>query len=364
MKINLIIFLAEFHLGGAGNSLFKLCKNLSNKNFSISVICLNKCFYKNELKKYGIKVYEVKSSRTLFAMSKIKSIVKSLISNNKKNIFMSNIYYSNILSILFLRSLNLKIILIERTPFQELSIYYGLKDFFKKFIIKILIRYNYSKADMCIANSYYISREYNNNYKLKFKTIYPPSFNKLNFIKKKKKNKNYTFCIGTVCRLSKEKNLDELIKIIPKLDKNVILKIVGDGPEYNKLKELTLNLNIEKQIKFLGKFKPNKVKSIIKTFNIFVNCSDFEGFPNSVVEAIASGVPVIASQSYGGINEILNSKSFGFIYKDRIELKNILEKIIRKKINFKLKKSKILKHLNNFSEINNLKKYKNIFYSI
>ena len=75
-------------------------------------------------------------------------------------------------------------------------------------------------------------------------------------------------------------------------------------------------------------------------------------------------MPVIASQSYGGINEILNSKSFGFIYKDRIELKNILEKIIRKKINFKLKKSKILKHLNNFSEINNLKKYKNIFYSI
>ena len=123
----------------------------------------------------------------------------------------------------------------------------------KKFIIKILIRYSYSKADMCISNSYYISREYNNNYKLKFKTIYPPSFNKLNLIKKKKKNKNYTFCIGTVCRLSKEKKLDELIKIIPKLDKKVILKIVGDGPEYNKLKRLVLNLNIEKKNKIFRK---------------------------------------------------------------------------------------------------------------
>ena len=82
------------------------------------------------------------------------------------------------------------------------------------------------------------------------------------------------------------------------------------------------------------------------------------------MEAIASGVPVIASQSHGGINEILNNKNFGFIYKDKIELKNLLEKIIRKKIIFKFKKSKILKHLNNFSEINNLKKYKNTFYSI
>ena len=40
MKINLIFFLSEFNLGGAGNSVFKLCKNLSKNQFIISVICL------------------------------------------------------------------------------------------------------------------------------------------------------------------------------------------------------------------------------------------------------------------------------------------------------------------------------------
>ena len=92
MKINLIIFLSEFNLGGAGNSLFKLCKKISKK-ILYSVICLNKCYYKKELLKIGISVYEINSSKTIFAMPKIKKLLIKLI-DYKKNIFLSNIYYS------------------------------------------------------------------------------------------------------------------------------------------------------------------------------------------------------------------------------------------------------------------------------
>ena len=65
MKINLIIFISEFNLGGAGNSLFKLCKNLPKNKFEITVICLNKCFYKSRLNKLNIRVYEVNSNKTI-----------------------------------------------------------------------------------------------------------------------------------------------------------------------------------------------------------------------------------------------------------------------------------------------------------
>ena len=363
MKINLIIFLSEFNLGGAGNSLFKLCKNLSNKNFSISIICLNKCFYKEELIKCGALVYEIKSSKTIFAMPKIKKIVEKLIDIKKKNIFVSNIYYSNVLSILFLRSLKMKLILVERTPFQELSIYYGLIDFIKKNIIKFLIGYSYLKADECISNSRYISNAYNNYYNLKFKTIYPPSFKKLNNFDLKKKTKP-NICIGTVCRLSKEKRIENLIKIIAKFKNNLTLKIVGDGPELVNLKKLTKSLNLKKNIIFLGKIHPNKIKFILKGFDYFINSSDFEGFPNSVVEAISSGIPVIASQSHGGINEIIKNKNFGLIYNNDLELEIILKKIIDKKVSFKKNKILFKKHLKNFSENNNLKKYSNLFLNI
>ena len=363
MKINLIIFLSEFNLGGAGNSLFKLCKNLSNKNFSISIICLNKCFYKEELIKCGALVYEIKSSKTIFAMPKIKKIVEKLIDIKKKNIFVSNIYYSNVLSILFLRSLKMKLILVERTPFQELSIYYGPIDFIKKNIIKFLIKYSYFKADDCISNSKYISNAYNNYYNLKFKTIYPPSFKKLNNFNLKKKAKS-NICIGTVCRLSKEKRIENLIKIVAKFKNFLTLKIVGDGPELENLRNLTNSLNLKKNIIFLGKIHPNKIKLILKSFDYFINSSDFEGFPNSVVEAIGSGVPAIASQSHGGINEIIKNKNFGLIYNNDHELEIILKKIIYKKLKFKKNKILFKNHLKNFSEQNNVKKYTDLFFNI
>lgn len=363
MKINLIFFLSEFVIGGAGNSIFKLCKNLSKKKYNIAIISLNKCSYKKELVNCGVSVYEVKSSKTIFAMPKIKKIVEKLIDNKNKNIFLSNIYYSNVLSILFLRSLNMKLILIERTPFQELSIYYSFIDFIKKNIIKFLIRYTYLKADDCISNSKYISNAYNNYYNLKFKTIYPPSFKKLNNFNQKKSTQS-NICIGTVCRLSKEKRIENLIKVIAKFKNNLNLKIVGDGPELKNLKKLITSLKLEKNVIFLGKIHPNKIKLIIKGFDYFINSSDFEGFPNSVVEAINSGIPVIASQSHGGINEIIKNKNFGLIYNNDQELEIILKKIIYKKLKFKKNKTLLKNHLKNFSEQNNVKKYTNLFCNI
>ena len=363
MKINLIIFLSEFNLGGAGNSLFKLCKKLSKKKFCISVICLNKCYYKKDLLKIGISVHEINSSKTIFAMPKIKKLLIKLIDSRKKNIFLSNIYYSNILSILFLRSLKIKLIIVERTPFQELSIYYGVIDFLKKSIMKLLIRYTYFKADYCISNSTYISEAYNNYYNLKFKTIHPPSFKKLNkFIKKKKLNSN--ICIGTVCRLSKEKGIDNLIKIFSRFKNNFTLIIVGDGPELDNLKKLTKSFKLEKKITFVGKAPPEKIKFIIKNFDYFINSSDFEGFPNSVVEAVSSGIPVIASQSHGGINEIIKNKNFGLIYNNNFELETILGKILENKLSFKRNRNLINKHLQNFSENINVKKYSKVFFKI
>tara|TARA_B100001142_G_C14342717_1_gene658659 strand:+ start:1935 stop:3026 length:1092 start_codon:yes stop_codon:yes gene_type:complete len=363
MKINLIIFISEFNLGGAGNSLFKLCKNLPKNKFHITIICLNKCYYKTDLLRNGIKVHEINSSKTILGMPKIKKLVKSLIKSESKNIFLSNIYYSNILSILFLRSLNIKIVIVERTPFQELSIYYGIFDFVKKQIIKLLIGYTFKKADSCISNSKYISQKYNENYKLKFKTINPPSFRKLFFFKKKRKKKS-KICFGVVSRLSKEKKIHELIKILPELNNNPILKIVGDGPEKKSLKILTEKLNLKKRVFFLGSHHPNSISSIMKKFDFLINNSDFEGFPNSVVEAIGSGTPVIASQSFGGINDIIINKNFGIIFNKKNDLKNTLNKILDRKINFRMNKNEINNHLSKFSEKKNTESYKKLLLNL
>ena len=364
MKINLIFFISEFNLGGAGNSIFKLCKGLSKNKYDISVICINKCYYKNLLVKNGVKVFEIRSPKTIFAMGKVKNLVKKLNTNYDKNIFVSNIYFTNILSILFLRDLKMKLLLIERTPLQELSIYYGILDFIKKNIFKLLIKLTFFKADLCISNSKFISKEYNQKFNLNFKTIFPPSFSGKIYKNHKNHKKNKLIRFGTVCRLGKEKNLYNLIKFLSKFKNKFIFEIIGDGPEKKKLINLRNDLGLFKEINFLGKIEPNQINKFFKKFDFYINSSDFEGFPNSVVEALSHNIYVIASQSYGGINEIVPNKNFGTIYRNKKEFEEIIRKLLLKQKINKIKKDKLYRHLNRFSEKKNIQKYNAIFNSI
>ncbi len=360
MKIHTIFFLSEFVLGGAGNSIYKLCKNLPKKNYHVSIICLNKCYYKSLLKKEGIDVYEINAKRAFLGFFKIKKLLSKIISKNyKSNIFLSNINYSNVLSILFLRSLKLKICLIERTPYQELDIYYGKIDFIKKNIIKFLIGYTFNKADACISNSQYISKVYNQKYSLKFKTIFPPSFDG-NFFKKKQSLHNTKIKFVTVCRLTKEKGLEKLIRIFSKYNKEFLLDIIGKGPELNNLKKLSYRKK-NKNIRFLGPISPFKIKFKLNKYDYFINYSDFEGFPNTVVESLSVGIPVLASQSYGGINEILSNKNFGLIFNSKNLLEKYLKNINNGRLKFKLDHYKLKKHLNNFSVKKNVENYEKLF---
>ena len=72
--------------------------------------------------------------------------------------------------------------------------------------------------------------------------------------------------------------------------------------------------------------------------DLYINSSYFEGFPNSVVEAAQVGLPIIASQSHGGINEILSNGKGGTIYKNSQELKKLIEKFTNNQKSF-VKKS-------------------------
>jgi glycosyltransferase involved in cell wall biosynthesis len=364
MKINLIIFLSKFGVGGAGNSIFRLCKGLARKKYNISIICLKNCPFDKEFNKIGIQVYKIKSNKTFFAMSKVLSITKFLISKKyKKNIFISNIHYTNVLSLIFLRNLiNLKIILVERTPLMELSIYFGFIDFIKKNIIKLLIYLLYDSSDEIVCNSANIGKHFKNKYKLNTKTIFPPSI--VNSFRNSKKiyNKSKTLIIVTVCRLTKEKGLDVLFQALSLLNfKNYKLLIIGDGIEKLKLKQLSKKLNISSKIKYLGFLKD--VKPILKLSDLYVNTSYFEGFPNSVVEAINHGIPVICSQSHGGINEILLNGKCGTIFNNgnSFDLADKIEEYYNNPKEYFSKTKLAKKNIKRFTLRKNIMGYENLF---
>ncbi len=120
--------------------------------------------------------------------------------------------------------------------------------------------------------------------------------------------------VGTVGRLSIEKNQELLIKTINELKKkysNLKCIIVGDGPLKERLQYLVSNLKLEDKIIFTG--NQSDVVSLYKTFDIFVLPSLTEGMPIVILEAFASGVAVISS-NVGGIHDIVLHDKTGLLF--------------------------------------------------
>ena len=84
---------------------------------------------------------------------------------------------------------------------------------------------------------------------------------------------------------------------------------------------------------------------------MYVNSSYFEGFPNSVVEAINFGLPIISSQSYGGINEILLNGKCGTIFKngDSVDLANKIQNFYNNPKKFFLKTKLAKRNIKRFT---------------
>ena len=330
MKTNLIFFLARFGFGGAGNSVYRLATSFDPKKYKVDVICLEECAYENNFKKKKIKVHKIKKKKLIFSIFELRQIVEKLTKNNKKNIFISNINYTNIFcSLIFMFNNKLKLIGFERTPIHELEIYFNFIDFLKKNVLKFLLKISYNRFDKIICNSNYIVKYLKSKYNINSTYIHPPSIigNQSKIFKKKfKKEKNTN--IVTICRLSREKRIDEILLALNKIkNKNFIFHILGEGPDKNKLKFLVNKLGLTKKVIFHGYVED--VNKILKSAQLYINSSYFEGFPNSVVEAAYMGVPIIASQSFGGINEILEKGKFGeFYYNGYEQLATKIEKYI------------------------------------
>ena len=107
--------------------------------------------------------------------------------------------------------------------------------------------------------------------------------------------------------------------------RNVKLLIVGDGSEKKCLEELVKKLDLEDYVVFAGKVSHEKIPEYMASADVFVLPSLSEGFGMAVVEAMAMGLPVIASR-VGGLPWIIRDGENGFLVEPR-NPRDIAEKI-------------------------------------
>lgn len=130
-------------------------------------------------------------------------------------------------------------------------------------------------------------------------------------------NKNNFFSLCFVGRLAVVKNLYTLLnamKIIRKSISSIRLFIVGDGPERISLEAYAQEIGIDDCVIFLG--YRDDVKSILRSMDVLILPSFYEGISVALLEAMSCGRPVIASQVGGNVETVIHNET-GLLFPPR-----------------------------------------------
>ena len=147
----------------------------------------------------------------------------------------------------------------------------------------------------------------------------------------KKDNRIFNFII--VANLIKIKNIFlalDSFRILLKTQKDVHLKIIGEGPEKNLIKQYINQNNLSKHVSLMGRLSQLKVKDEYYKSDCLIVTSHYETFCNVIIEAMMCGLKVI-STDVGIANEVINNNNGIVIDKDSVSLKNAMNRILELK---------------------------------
>jgi len=129
----------------------------------------------------------------------------------------------------------------------------------------------------------------------------------------------------SVCKLFKLKNLDKVLKALADIRQPFSYTIIGDGPEKDNLIKLTNELRLTDNVKFSGNVTHEVVQHNLKGFDVFIMPSYPETLGRAFLEALASGLPVIAAKNTG-VDGIISHGQHGFLV-DHVNIREIHDSI-------------------------------------
>lgn len=144
--------------------------------------------------------------------------------------------------------------------------------------------------------------------------------------------------IGTICRLIPPKNISFLIEWVQNnknLHQNIVLVVVGDGPQYSELVKKAHDIP-ENKIKFMG--ARENIADLLNIFDIFTLVSTTEGTSLTILEAMATQLPVIVSD-VGGNKDLITPGETGYLFESNNQ--KSFDYYVKKVINNPIKAGKL-----------------------
>lgn len=311
-----ILHILHSQLGGTASVVFSIL-NLNKKKYVEEILFTGPTLskkYNTFVKKKKIIFFYLKIKKYFFLLSIFK-IYKSIYKIKPNFIFLHN--YQIFPSLFY------------KFFFRSILIYVDHKaENLKTFRDKISIFFMYLFADkvICINISNY------NKLKFFFKNriIYIANPVEHSFFNLKNKNKSKNkFKIGMAARinfLKLHKMIVDMFKYYDLGKLNIVCEFPGDGELKFSLKKYIKNLNLNKKIKLTGEFDENRMKQWLSSLDLYIQASKGEGMSTVVLQALASGVPVIGSNVCGN-KDILQKRPYvGKLFKNNID--DLYKKII------------------------------------
>ena len=198
-----------------------------------------------------------------------------------------------------------------------------------RYLYKLLTRLTIWFSDIYTVTSMSDFNYLNASRRTKKKLLYRPNFieqNETNPLENRYQNK-----ILAVGRLVEQKNFKILIEEFKNTKDDFEITIVGEGKLENELKALALKNNVD--LKLIGSVSYEELKNIYQNYRYFISTSLFEGNPKTLLEAMASGCVVLAS-NISNHSEIIKNGLSGYIFK--LNNPQLLKKINQLKNDFNL----------------------------
>jgi len=121
--------------------------------------------------------------------------------------------------------------------------------------------------------------------------------------------------VGVVARLRSEKGhsfLLQAMRLVTQSMPRAALVIIGDGPDKSLLEALAADLHLTENIRWLGSMPHEKMFPLYGIMDVVAVPSEYEGFGLSAAEAMAAGVPVVATD-VGGLREVIETGTTGML---------------------------------------------------
>lgn len=376
-RVKLLYFHPTIVFGGAERTTATLLERLDKSLFDVLFVTKKGTFHQLPAERViyiddlGIK----DGFDGIGSLIKDTKIMLQLIKREGPDIVFGMLHYACIvlsLTKLVLRG-RVKVIISPRTPSQEAVRFYYRGKTTKKALWNLMIRFFCKYSDRIVVASEGIKEECITEYKAERNKVITinnsvdaQSVGRFSMEPIDAESSPDCFVISTAGRLSAEKNMAVLLKAFALLRRDLAAKlwIVGEGPERPYLESLASSLNISDNTVFWG-FQENLYKFIRKS-DIFVHTSLFEGFGNIILEAMACGVPVIATDCPFGPREIISNGKDGILVpvSDEKALAEALKTVLDSRETGKRFVENAHRRLVEFTPEKMVRRYEDVFLSI